>query len=316
MTVLVTGATGFVGRKVVGALLDAGHVVRCLVHSPGAERVLDLDKVDVHYGGVTDPAALGAAFYDVTSVIHLVAVIRERGRATFQGINVQGTENVLKLALAAGVKRFVFLSSIGAQDTAQLPFLRSKWLGERAVAQSGLPYTMLRPSLVFGEGDEFTNTLAAIIKAFPLVPVVGDGETQFQPIAVEDVARCVVLSLEKEELAGRTVEIGGPERLTYNELVDAIIENLEVGRIKLHLSMALMKPLVSVMQKALPRPPITREQLDMLPVPNYTKPGSVEETFGFRPKHFYGNIDYVRRVGRIDGLKIALGFMPQHVRDH
>lgn len=316
MVVLVTGATGFVGRHVVQALLARGKDVRCLVHSPGREKALGSSKVDVRFGSVTDPAALEAAFYDVNEVVHLVAVIRERGQVTYDKINRQGTANVAAAAAQAGVQRFVHMSAIGARNDPSFRYLYSKWQGEQAVIKGGVPYTILRASLLFGEGDQVANSLAGLVRVFPIVPVAGDGKAQFQPLSVEDLARCVVATVDNQALVGRMVEIGGPEQLTYDQMLDVVCLTLGVRRLKLHIPMPLMRGIVRAMGALLPRPPATTEELKMLSVPNVAQPNAVEETFGFSPRPLGGNIGYVKRVGFWDGLKISLGAMPPHIRDH
>ena len=316
MTVMVTGATGFLGRRVVQALLDRGKEVRCLVRSPGAEEMFDQDRVDVHYGSVTDPASLRAAFYDLDEVVHLVAVIQEIGGATFYRINVEGTRNVLKAAEEAGVQRFVHLSAIGAQDNPVMRYLYSKWLAEQLVIASGIPYTILRPSLLFGEGDEFMNALAGLIRTTPLVPVIGNGKNEFQPISVDDAARCVANAVDNPRLRNRRVEIGGPQRLTYDQIVDDVAFTMSAKRLKLHIPVALMRFPVWLAGKLSSRPPVTQDQLAMLQVPNYPKTDTVQGVFRFNPKQIRGNITYVRRVRFGDGFKMLLGRMPRHIRDH
>ena len=316
MTVMVTGATGFLGRRVVQALLDRGKDVRCLVRSPGAEVMFDQDQVDVHYGSVTDPASLRAAFYDLQEVVHLVAIIQERGRATFSRINVQGTENVLKAAADVGVRRFVHVSAIGAQQDPVMRYLYSKWLAERMVIASGIPYTILRPSLLFGEGDEFMNALAGLVRTMPLVPVIGNGKNEFQPVSADDVARCVANAVDNPRLRNRRVEIGGPQRLTYDQIVDAVSFTMSARRWKLHIPVALMRFPVWLTEKLFSKPPVTQDQLAMLRVPNYPDTDTVQGVFGFSPKPVRGNITYVRRVTWGDGFKMLLGRMPRHIRDH
>ncbi|MSQ07096.1 MAG: NAD-dependent epimerase/dehydratase family protein, partial [Dehalococcoidia bacterium] len=211
MDVLVTGATGFLGRRVVRELLDRGHRVRALVHTPGREALLPPGSVTVHQGSVSQPESLAAACWGVDAVVHLVAIIRRSKGASFDDVNRQGTANVVAAAKAAGgVQKLVHVSVIGAADNPALPYLQSKWQGEQAVVNSGVPYTILRPSLLFGEGDEFLNTLAGLVRVLPVVPVVGSGRNQFQPIAAEDLAKCVALALERPPLNGQTIEIGGP----------------------------------------------------------------------------------------------------------
>ena len=316
MTVMVTGATGFLGRRVVQALLDRGKDVRCLVRSPGAEAMFDLDRVDVHYGSVTDPASLRAAFYDLEEVVHLVAVIQERGGATFVRINVEGTRNVLEAAKDAGVRRFVHLSAIGAQENPAMRYLYSKWVAEQLVFSSGIPYTILRPSLLFGEGDEFMNALAGLVRTMPLVPVIGNGKNEFQPVSVDDVARCTANAVDNPRLRNRRVEIGGPQRLTYDQIVDQVAFTMGVRRWKLHVPVALMRFPVWLTEKLFSKPPVTKDQLAMLRVPNYPESDTIPGIFGFSPKQVNGNITYVRRVRWGDGVKMLLGRMPRHIRDH
>lgn len=316
MLVLVTGATGFLGRRVVQALLDQHHQVRCLVHTPGRERMFSDGSVDVHFGSVLDPHALAAAFYDLDAVIHLVAIIRQRRGATFDQVNRQGVANVVVAAKEAGVQHFLHLSAIGATNNPSYPYLYSKWQGEQEVINSGLPYTILRPSLMFGPGDEFLNTLAALVRVFPLAPVMGPGRNRFQPIGVEDVARCLVLALEQDDLRGRTMEIGGPQQLSYIDVIGIVARTLGRRRLYVHVPVWAMSSAVGVLQRVQPRPPVTTEQLRMLPVPNVAQPDTVEQVFGFTPRPLEGNIDYVRGVSFGDGLKIVAGFMPSRIRDH
>ena len=316
MIALVTGATGFLGREVVKALRTRDIEVRCLVHTPGREQILAGRGVDVHYGSVGDPAALRAAIYNVDAVVHLVGVIRESGPVTFKGVNRGGTQNVVEVAKREGVGHFVYVSAIGARDDHRYPYLRTKWQGEQAVIGSGMPYTILRPSIQFGEGDEFINTLAGLVRTFPVVPVAGPGKNAFQPIAVEEVARCVAESVGSEELKGKVIEIGGPDHLSYNAIVDIVARTYGVRRIKLHIPLLLMGPVVRLMEWLLPRPPATTQQLRMLPVPNIAQINTVEQVFGFAPKPLERNIDYIRGISVWEGLRISLGFMPRRIRDH
>ncbi|MBM3924888.1 MAG: complex I NDUFA9 subunit family protein [SAR202 cluster bacterium] len=315
MFVLVTGATGFVGRHVVKELLARGHAVRALVHRKPANGVLPA-PVEAAQGSVSNKKSLQPAAQGCDAVIHLVAVIRKRGPNPFDRINVEGTRNVVQAAKSAGAKRFIHVSALGAQNNERYPYLLSKWRSEEAVKSAGLPYVIYRFSIMFGEGDEFTNSLAGLVKAFPIVPVVGSGKNKFQPIHVEDVARCIVLSLERPELNGDTLELGGPQYLTYDDIIDVIARTLGKRPPKLHIPVAVMKPMAALMDIATPRSPVTTDQLDLLAVPNYAEIGSVEKASGFSPRPMEGNLDYVKKIKASDGLRIALGFMPKHIRDH
>ena len=317
MTVLVTGPTGFLGRRVVQKLIDHSYQVRCLVHSPGRERMFPQGSVDVYYGDINNADALASAMQGVDQVVHLVAVIRENGAATYDRINRQGTENVVAAAKAAGnVQQFVHISAVGAVDNPEFPYLRSKWQGEHSVAGSGIPYTIIRPSIVFGPGDEFINSLAALVRLFPLVPVIAGGRNRLQPIWVDDLAQCIALSLSRHDLQGHTLELGGPEQLSYNQVTSVVAQAMGKRRLRLHVPMWIMKINVTLMQAVMTRPPINKEMLNMMRVRNVAELGMVEQTFGFSPAPLAGNISFVNDVSLGDAMKINLGNMPPNIRDH
>ena len=314
--ILVTGATGFVGRRVVAALAAEGRSVRALVHSASHAHALPDYQGDTVEGDVLSPATLEMACDGVDAVIHLAAVIRERRAASYQQINNQGTQNILAAAEAAGVRKFVHASTVGATSDPDVPYLYSRWMAEQEVERSVIPHTIVRFSVGFGEGDEFFNTIAALVKVAPIVPVAGDGKALFQPIAVEDAAKCLVATLDTEALAGQTIEAGGPVLLTYDEIVDLIAETLGAKIKKLHAPMSVMTAVAVLLETITPRPPVTHGQLKMLRGNSTTDLASVETHFGFAPRSPRDNIDYVKRIGLMDAIKVSLGFMPRNVRDH
>ena len=319
MLVMVTGATGFLGRRVVRELLERHHRVRCLVHVPGRERIFDHRDVEVHYGNVLDNDPLSQAMYDVESVVHLVAIIREGRRATFDLVNRQGAANVVAAAKAAGVREFQHVSAIGAANDSAYPYLYSKWQAEQEVANSGLLHTILRPSVMFGEGDEFLTSLAALVRLGPVMPVIGAGRNRMQPVSVDDVARCVAAAVGNQDLRGKTLHLGGPERLSYNELVDEVSRAMGKRRLKLHIPTWPAYAAAAVMGRLMPRAPITTGQIQMTGIRNVADGNDVERSFGFTPRPLRGNIDYVNQVGFQDGLRLALGWSrrPRRgLRDH
>lgn len=290
--ILVTGGTGFIGRRLVARLVEADRQVRVLARGQRqAELPAGVERVR---GSVVSGEGLAEAMAGVERVVHLVAIIREVKDQTFDGVIRRGTERVVEAAKAAGVRKLVYVSAIGARDDPTYPYLHAKWWAERAVIGSGLNYTVLRPSIVFGEGDEFINALAALVRSNPLLPIAGDGRTRFQPIWVEDVVTCIAACLEDGSHDGEVVEIGGPERLTYEEMVDAVQEVLGKRRPKLHIPLFLMKPVARAMEALLPRPPVTVEQLKMLALDNVTEPDAVARHFGFQPKALREGIGYIK----------------------
>ena len=314
---LVTGASGFLGRRIVQALQQAGHSpVRCLLHRSPSDGALP-DGVEHAHGSVQDPASLAAAMDGVDAVVHLVGIIRERPPSTtFAGVNHGGTRNVVEAAKAAGVKHIVYVSALGARDDARFPYARSKWLGEQEVIGSGVAYTILRPSILFGEGDEFFNTLAALVKMLPLVPVAGSGANRFQPIAADDVARCVAASVLQEAHHGRVIEVGGPRQYTYRELLGVVAAVLGVRRLRVHVPIACMRAMATVMERVLPRPPVTREQLRYLDLDSVAEEDSVEREFGFAAQPLEEGLAYIRSLRLRHAMSMLLGIMPRQVRDH
>jgi NADH dehydrogenase len=272
--------------------------------------------VDIHYGSVLDADALAEAFYGVEAVVSLVGIIRQRKGAAYDAINRRGVANLVAAAKEVGAKHFIQISAIGASGDRTYPYLHSKWQGEQEVINSGLPYTILRPSIMFGEGDEFLTTLAGLVRVFPLAPVVGSGRNRLQPISADDVARCIALAVDREDLKGKTIEVGGPQQLSYNEIVAVVSRTLGKRRPRLHLPISLVYLATALLQTLRPHPPATTDQLRMLAIQNVSELGIVEKTFGFTPRTLEGNIDFVGSVTFGDGLRIALGTMPAHLRDH
>jgi uncharacterized protein YbjT (DUF2867 family) len=223
-----------------------------------------------------------------------VAVPIERGRQSFEAVNVNGTRNVVAAASEAGVRRFIHMSALGASRDARYPYTYSKWLAEEGVRASGLEYTILEPSAQFGEGDGFFSAFAGLIGLSPLVfPSPGRGDTVFQPIWVEDVATAVVKSLGDARTIGRTIEIGGPEHLTYDQMVQAVLDAMGKRRRIVHVPIPLMRvPLFFF--SLLPYPPVDSGQLDLLNVRNATELDATERWFGFKPKRLSEGLDYLR----------------------
>ena len=270
----------------------------------------------MRYVDVLDPTTVRDVVEGVFAVVNLVAIIKEGWGATFQDINYLATANVVTSARGAGVHRFIHMGAVGSSDDPRFPYWRSKWLGEQAVLSSHIPYTVLRGSLIFGPGDEFINKLAGVVKASPMIPVVGGGHAKFQPVHVEDVARCIVTAIRRDDLKNQTLEIGGPEILTFEDIVDTIARTYALRRFKLHIPIRIMRPLVWVLAKLLPNPPLTLHQLNMLTLDNVTELDNVKGTFGFTPRSLGNNIGYIEKISRFDAFRIALGCIPKHVRDH
>ena len=291
--VLVTGSTGFVGRYIVRELVSRDRELRCLVRTSSDLSVLKGLNVEICYGDVTDRGSLEVALKRVDTVIHLVAIIRGTGQATFEGVNYLGTRNLVQAAKMSHVRRLIYMSNLSAGPDRRFPLLYTKWQGEEEVRKSGIDYTIFQPSVMFGSGDGFVTVLAGIVKGLPLVPVIGSGRARFQLISVDDVATCVARALENEQTINRTIPLGGPEYLTFDEIINMVIQTLRLRRPKLHIPISLMRPMVWVMEQVLPTPPLTSAQLVMLSRDNITDVDIVEKTFGFKP------VSLEERIGAI-----------------
>ena len=264
MTVLVTGATGFVGPHVVHALRARELSVRALVREPKRAGRLTAWGVELAQGDVTDPASLREALAGVDTVVHLVAVIKG-SRADFERVMAQGTRNVVAAAGAAGVRRFVLTSALGLDERsrAAVPYFAAKWEMERSVKESGLEYVILRPSFVFGKDGGVLPTFVRLARYAPVTPIVGPGTQRLQPIWVEDVATYQAEAVALPAAANRTFELGGPDAPTWNEFWDRLKRVLGSRRPSIHLPVGLMRAQAALTER-LPGAPVTRDQLTML----------------------------------------------------
>lgn len=278
--ILVTGGTGFVGSHIVRALCREGHEVRCLVRS--ASRVEQLKSLGAQAaeGDITVPETLPAAMQGVETVIHLVGIIRETRGATFDSIHAQGTTNVVQAARQAGVQRIIHMSALGTGPEAKSNYHKSKWRGEESVRASGIPYCILRPSIVVGPEDKFVNLFWDLIRKFPVVPVVGSGKARLQPIFVDDLAAFVNALLARPEAWNKVYEIGGPDAVTYDGLLDLIMDAAGLRKRKAHIPVFLVWPMVGLMEALRLSPPVTIDQLKMLETDNVCESGYLTDVFG------------------------------------
>jgi len=308
---LITGASGAIGSALVRRLVAGNQPVRALVHTPAkaAAQLADLrDRLEIVAGDVTRPDTLRPAMEGVQAVVHLVAIAMEKGRATYEGVNTQGTVNLVDAAQAAGVRRFINMSQNGADSALPYPFLRSKGKAQDYVAASGLDWTAFRPSVVWGPDDEFANVQARLIKLAPLIfPIVGDGKARFQPVYVGDLVEAVARALDDDTTIGREMEIGGPEVLTYEEIVRRVLAALGTRRVLVHVPVPLLRPAVAIMAR-LPNPPVTPSLLDLLKIDNVVERNALVEHFGIAPRPFVPeHLGYMRQFSAAASLKRFLG---------
>ena len=289
--ILVTGGTGFVGRNVVRKLVEEGkEKVRCLVRKQSRRQVLEGLGVEFVEGDITSPGTLEKAMKGVKTVVNIVGIIVEKPpEVTFERIHAEGTANVVNAARKAGVKKFVHMSAMGAGADAVSRYHTTKWSGEEAVRSSGIPYVIFRPSIICGKDDEFVNMFAQIVRQtwfLPIFCVIGSGKVKMQPVYVGDVAYCFAKAAVSEEIANKTYELGGPEQLTMDEILDTIFKVMGIRKKKLHLPLKSAWPMAYLMEKVREKPMITREQLTMLQSDNVGDIKEMKRDFKLKPMKF------------------------------
>jgi NADH dehydrogenase len=280
-TVTVFGGAGFVGTQIVQLLARAGYRVRVAVRRPdlaGHLRPLGgVGQVALVQANVRNMNSVMAATRGADHVVNLVGIGRERGKQRFRAVNATGARNVAEAAKAAGAKSLVHMSVLGADPKSPSIFSRSRALGEEMIREVFPSAIIFRPSIVFGPGDDFFNTLGFVVRTFPIVPLFG-GKTKFQPVYVGDVAEAFLAAVQGRAKAGTTYELGGPETLTNKELMQRVLA--ETGRKNPLLPLpSFVGSLLAIPMGLLPKPLVTREQIKLLGIDNVV---SAEATKGNR----------------------------------
>lgn len=294
--ILVTGATGFVGRALLPRLAEAGLEVRCLVRP--SRRTPRLPKgipVQVSIASLEDARGLRAALVGVDTVIHLAGAEWHGRRGDVFAVDAAGTRALVEAAREAGVGRLVYLSHLGADRASAYPVLKAKGIAEEFVRQSGLTYTIVRSTLLYGAEDVFLNVVAALVKLGPgLFLMPGDGRISLQPLWVEDLVTCLEWSLSDLTSLNQTIALGGPEFVTFGQMVQTVMDVLRVRRLVVPVRPPFLRAGAWLMEQILPRSPLTTRWLDYLAVNRTCELTSVTQHFGLKPARFVNTVDYLR----------------------
>jgi len=289
--IFIAGGTGFIGQNLLKALREGNYKVRCLVRTEERAALCKKKGFEAALGDITDRESLKDSLKGIEMVVHLVGIIEEHGDATFEKVHVEGTRNLVEEAVKAGVRHIFFQSALGATMKSDSLYQRTKAEAEEIVKASGIPYTIFRPSLVIGEGDGFTEKLKELVRIGPFVPVPGTGEARFQPIYVGDWVRCFLTIIRNEKAIGQVYEFGGPEHLTYNEIISGLMEVMGIKKPLIHIPMFVARlgiPFIGLGNKigkliGKKIPTTTAEQLMLLGRDNICDRDSVKRLFGFEP---------------------------------
>ena len=283
--ILLTGATGLVGRAVLSRLTAAGEPVRCLVRDPrrlGPDRV----RVQIALGDLGDPPSFRNALRGVGTVVHLAAAIRDQRTGSIEELNGIATWRMVQAAERAGVRHFVFTSALGATSHDRTRFLRAKALAESAVQASEVRHTILAASLVYAPGDVFTTLLERLAIVLPVMPVSGRGQAVYQPIWAEDVADCVVAALGLAPDGGRRFELAGPQTLSHEQIVELVLRAAGRPRPRVHVPTPLVSRGLRVVEALMKsRTPATWDEAELLEVSMTTRGGTGDaESLGVSPR--------------------------------
>jgi NADH dehydrogenase len=281
--ILLLGSTGFFGRGVAHKLIDGGHQLRVLVRDPMKAAAFKVRGAQVVVGDALNQATVTQAAQGVEHVISLVAVRRNRPQS-FLEVNVDGPRILGEAAKAAGVHSVVLISAIGARLDAHYKYLTSRWMGEQELAKSGVAGTILRFSLVLAEEGGVLNDFEREASFGPFLIVPGSGQAKLQPILREDAARCVVDTIGRSELLGKIVELGGPEVVTFETILDWFIAARGIKKPKLKLPVPLLVPGAMVMEALLTNPIATADEINTIQLDNLADGiDSVSTHYGWRP---------------------------------
>lgn len=284
--ILVTGGTGFLGRHVVRALIARGLLPRLLVRVGSESRIPEdiRGACRVTPGDATDPESVENAAQGTSAIVNLAGIVREYpGKGiTFDRLHVTATRNAVRAARRWEISRFVHVSALGARPGGPGAFFDSKGRGEEIVKDSGLRWTVFRPSAIFGPGDRFIDTLVRVLGRSPVAAVPGDGRVRFQPVFVGDVAYGIAEAVCRPRAEGRSFDMGGPESLSLDDIVDAVHRALGRRAAKVHVPLPLLRRIVRSLSR-FERFPFSPEEIEFLAEDNICESGPYWSDIGRRP---------------------------------
>ena len=295
--ILVTGATGFIGRALVRQLSTIGYPLRALIRpSPRTPRLPKGVSVEVAVVSLSDTRGLRAAMRDVETVFHLASAENQGARGDLLTTDIQGTQNLVEAAADAGVDRFIYLSHLGAARTSGYPAFKAKGIAEEYIRGSQVPHTVIRTSLVYGPEDHFTNNLSRLIRAsVGVFPVPSGGRVVVQPVWVEDLVTCLIWAMQNENTLDHVYEVGGNEFFTLREIIEIIMDVTRRKRWLVPLSPITLRAITVFLESILPNFPLSSFFLDYFAVNRTTAVDSMPRHFGLMPARFSYRIDYLIR---------------------
>ncbi|MEK7306133.1 MAG: NAD(P)H-binding protein, partial [Nitrospirota bacterium] len=263
------------------SLLQTGARIRAFVRSYEKGAELQKKGCNLSLGDIKDKESIERALDGITTVYHLIGIRREIGRDTFEETNYKGTKNLVDVMRAKGVGRLVFISIVKVSPDSKSRYLLSKWRAEEAIRASSLKHTIFRSTVIYGPGGEAFTNLADIVRSAPVVPVIGSGRYLMQPLYVKDLVSVLVRCLEDDQTINETFEIGGPEAMEFDRVLDEMARVFGKKRIKLHLPVSLTRPFLALGEKIVPASllPLTNDELDLLLIDTICNTDIVQKRF-------------------------------------
>lgn len=303
--ILVTGATGFIGRTLIRQLAEMGYPLRALLRPSRRSPRLPVGvPVEAAVVSLADTRGLRAAMSDVDVIFHLASAESQGRDANLLLTDIQGTLNLVEAAADAGVQRILYVSHVGASRGSGYPAFKAKGIAEEHIRRSGIGYTILRSSIVYGPEDHFTTGLAWLLRKSPGVfALPGDGKTALQPLWVEDLVTCLLWSLENPETINQVYEVGGSEYFSVRQVIEILMPIIRAPRYLLSLSPATLRMLTVFGETFFPNFPASSFWLDYVAVSRTCPADSMPRAFGLMPARFTYRLNYLSRKPWYAGLQ-------------
>ena len=308
--ILVTGATGFIGRVLVRQLTETGQQVRVLLRpSPQSPRLPKSVSVEVAVVALNDERGLRAALRGVDHIYHLASAAAQGRDGSLFTTDIEGTRTLAQVAADVEIERFIFLSHLGADRASAFPVHKSKGIAEEHIRKSGVPHTIIRSSKIFGPEDGFTSALADILRFAPgILPIPGDGRTLIQPLWVEDLATCLIWALQNPDMVNQTYEIGGGEYFTLRQVMETIMSVTHTHRLLIPMPPPYMRVLVVLLDSFARQLNASTYWIDYVAVNRTCPVDNLPRTFGLMPARFAYRLNYLERKPFSQRIQEALRF--------
>lgn len=292
--ILITGSTGFIGKALLSQLTANGYSIRALLKP--SHKTPDLPKgvpIDAAVASLTDERSVKAALRGVDTIIHLASAERKGPRGDIIATDSFGTRNFANLAAEMKVKKFLYISHLGADRASYYPILKMKGIAEDHIRKSGVPFTILRSSVVYGPNDRFTTTIAKLLALSPLFFLPKNGENLLQPLHIDDLTMAILWTLQTDAHLNKTIDIGGAEYFPYKQIVETIEETIGIDRSFVPLSLAYFRSLYIFLDSLFPTLFLSSYWVDYLSYNRTCPVDSISRNFGFLPARFSYNLDHL-----------------------